>query len=67
MPKNCKTFDNLKSLRYDGNMLTAEMRSQLYWNCTRVIAEMGDAYNVFSRSAFFHPEMIEQYRVGTNM
>ena len=27
---------------------------------------MADAYNVFSRSAFFHPEMIEQYRVSRN-
>ena len=45
-------------------MLTAERRSQLYWDHVRVIAEMADAYNVFSRSLFFHPEMIDQYKTN---
>ena len=42
-------------------MLTAEARSQLYWDHTRVLGEMADAYNVFSRSLFFKLEMAEQY------
>ena len=49
-PKNFNTFDNLRTLRYDGNMLTAETGSQLYWDRARVMAEMADVYNVFSRS-----------------
>ena len=46
-PKEFKTFDSLKQLQYDGNMLTPEERSGLYWNHTKVIVEMTDAYNVF--------------------
>ena len=60
--KNFNTFDNLKSLRYKGTMLTVERRFQLYWDHTRVIAEMADAYNVFSRLLFFQPEIIDQYK-----
>ena len=43
-------------------MLTAETRSQLYWNHARVVGEMADAYNVFYRYLFFNLEMEEQYR-----
>ena len=47
MPKEFKTFDSLKQLQYDGNMLTPEEKSGLYWDCTEIIVEMADAYNVF--------------------
>ena len=56
-PKEFKTFDSLKQLQYDGNMLTPEERSGLYWDCTKVIVEMADVYNVFSRCMYFNPEM----------
>ena len=42
----------LKQLQYDGNMLTPKERSGLYWDHTRVIVEMADAYNVFSISTW---------------
>ena len=45
-------------------MLTAEARSQLYWDHARVFAEMADAYQIFSRLLFFNPEMAEQYKAN---
>ena len=51
-PKEFKTFDSLKQLQYNGNMLTPEERSGLYWDCTKVTVEMADAYNVFSRCMY---------------
>ena len=61
-PKSFNTFDHLRNLGYDGQLLTVEMGSQMYCDWVRVIAEMADAYQVFSRSLFFNPEMIEQYK-----
>ena len=46
-PKDFKTFDSLKQLEYDGNMLTPEERSGIYWDHTKVIAEMADATMCF--------------------
>ena len=43
-------------------MLTPEERSGIYWDCTKVIAEMADAYNVFSRCLYFNPEMSDKYQ-----
>ena len=54
-------FESLKPLRYDGNMLTSQARSQIYWNHAKFIAEMADAYHVFCRSVFFNLEMANQY------
>ena len=59
--KHFNTFDNLRSLKHSGNMLTAERRKQLYWDRARVIAKMVDAFHVFSRSLFFNPELTDQY------
>ena len=53
-PKEFKTFDSLKQLQYDGNMLTPEERSGLYWDHAKVIVEIADAYNVFSRCMYFN-------------
>ena len=61
-PKEFKTFDSLKQLQYDGNMLTPEQRSGLYWDHTKVIVEMADAYNVFSRCMYFNLEMSDKYQ-----
>ena len=60
-PKDFQTSDSLKQLQYDGNMLTPKERSGLYWDCTKVIVEMADAYNVFSRCLYFNLEMSDKY------
>ena len=62
IPKEFKTFDSLKQLQYDGNMLTPEERSGLYWDCTKVIVKMADAYNVFSRCIYFNLDMSDKYQ-----
>ena len=61
-PQDFKSFDSLKELRYDGNMLTPEERSELYKHHTIVILEMAEVYNVFSRCMYFNPEMSEKYQ-----
>ena len=61
-PKEFQTIDTLKQLQYVGNMLTPEERSDLYWDHTRVIVEMADAYNVFSRCLYFNLEMSDKYK-----
>ena len=61
-PKEFKSFDSLKELGYDGNMLTPEERSGLYQDHTKVILEMAEAYNVFSRCIYFNPEMSDKYQ-----
>ena len=61
-PKEFKSFDSLKELQYDGNMLTFEERSGLYQDHTKVILEKAGAYNVFSRCIYFNPEMSEKYQ-----
>ena len=43
-------------------MLTPEERSVIYWDCTKVVVEMADAYNVFSRCLYFNPEMSDKYK-----
>ena len=53
-PKEFKSFDSLKELQYDDNMLTPKERSELYNDHTKVILEMAEAYNVFSRCIVFH-------------
>ena len=42
-------------------MLTAEQRTKVYEDRSKVIAEMTDTFYIFSRSIFFNPEMAEQY------
>ena len=61
-PKEFKSFDSLKELQYDGNMLTPKERSELYKDHTKVTLEMAEAYNVFSRCIYFNPEMSEKYQ-----
>ena len=64
-PKEFKSFDSLKELQYDGNMLTPEERSELYKDHTKVILEMAEAYNVFSRCIYFNLEMSDKYQYQT--
>ena len=61
-PKEFETFGSLKQLQYNGNMLTPEDRSDLYWDCTKVIVEMADACNGFSRCMYFNLEMSDKYQ-----
>ena len=43
-------------------MLTPKERSELYNDCTKVILEMVETYNVFSRCIYFNPEMSDKYQ-----
>ena len=57
-----RSFDFLEELWYDGNILTSEERSELYNNHIKVILEMAESYNIFSRCIYFNPEMTEKYQ-----
>ena len=65
-PQDFKSFDSLKELQYDGNMLTPKERSELYKDHTIVILEMAEVCNVFSRCIYFNPEMSEKYQSNIN-
>ena len=43
-------------------MLTPEDRSELYKDHTKVILEMAEAYNAFSRDIYFNPEISDKYQ-----
>ena len=58
-PKQFNLFQEYKNIEHNGNMLTAEQRSKMYEDRSKVIAEMADAFYIFSRSIFFNPEMAE--------
>ena len=59
-PKQFNLFQH-KNIKHNGNMLTAEQRTKMCEDRSKVIAEMVDTLYVFSRSIFFNPEMAEQY------
>ena len=61
-PHEFELFSSLKDLKYDDNMLTPAERSGLYWDCTKVIVEMGEAYKAFARCLWFNPEMATSVR-----
>ena len=54
-------FQEYKNIEHDGNMLTADQRTKIYEDRSKVIAEMADTFYIFSRSIFLNPEMAEQY------
>ena len=60
-PKQFNLFQEYKNIEHDGNMFTAEQRTKMYEDRSKEIAEMADAFYIFSRSIFFNPEMVEQY------
>ena len=60
-PKQFNLFQEYKNIEHDGNMLTAEQRTKMYGDRSKVIAEMADTFYNFSRSIFFNLEMAEQY------
>ena len=63
-PKQFNLFQEYKSIEHDGNMLTADQRTRVYEDRSKVIAEMADAFYIFSRSIFFNPGMVEQYNLS---
>ena len=63
-PKQFNLFQEYKSIEHDCNMLTADQRTRVYEDRSKVIAEMADAFYIFSRSIFFNPEMAEQYNLS---
>ena len=60
-PKLFNLFQEYKNIEHDGNMLTADQRTKMYEDRSKVIAEMADTFYIFSRSMFFNPKMAEQY------
>ena len=63
-PKQFNLFQEYKNVEHNGNMLTADQRTWVYEDRSKVIAEMADAFYIFSRSIFFNPEMAEQYNLS---
>ena len=54
-PKQFNLFQEYKNVEHDGNMLTAEQRTKVYEDRSKVIGEMTDVFYIFSRSIFFQP------------
>ena len=65
-PKQFNLFQEYKSIEHDGNMLTADQRTRVYEDRSKVIAQMADTFYIFSRSIFFNLEMAEQYNLSHN-
>ena len=59
-PKWFNLFQEYKNMEHDGKMLMADQRTKLYEDRSKFIAEMADAFYIFSRSIFFNPEMAIQ-------
>ena len=66
IPQDFRSFDSLKELQYDGNILMSKERAGLYNDWIKVILEMAESYNIFSRCIYFNPEMTEKYENNTN-
>ena len=60
-PKQLNLLQEYKNVEHNGNMLTADQRTKVYEDRSKVIAEMAEACYIFSRSIFFNPEMAGQY------
>ena len=63
-PKQFNLFQEYKNVEHDGNMLTADQRTKVYEDRSKVIAEMAEPFYIFSRSIFFNPEMADQYNLS---
>ena len=63
-PKQFNLFQEYKNVEHDGNMLTAHQRTKVYEDRFKVIAEMAEAFYIFSRSIFFNLEMADQYNLS---
>ena len=63
-PKQFNLFQEYKTVEHDGNMLTADQRTKVYEDRSKIIAEMAKAFYIFSRSIFFNQEMADQYNLS---
>ena len=63
-PKQFNLFQEYKNVEHDGNMLITDQRTKVYEDRSKVIAEMAEAFYIFSRSIFFNLEMAEQYNLS---
>ena len=59
MPKQFNLFQEYKKVEHDGNMLTADQRTRVYEDRSKVIAGMAEAFYIFSSSILFNLEMAE--------
>ena len=64
-PKQFNLFQEYKNIGHDGNMFTAEQRTRVYEDRSKVITEMTDVFYIVSRSIFFNPETAGQYNHST--
>ena len=55
-PKQFNLFQEYKNIKHDGNMLTAEQRTRVYEDRSKVIAEMADAFYIFFQKHIFQPQ-----------
>ena len=62
--KQFNLFQEYKNVEHDSNMLTADQRTRVYEDRSKVIAEMAEVFYIFSRSIFFNPEMAQQYNLS---
>ena len=65
-PQDFRSFNSLKELKHNGNILMPEERSGLYNYQIKVILEMAESHNIFSRCIYFNPEMTEKYQNNTD-
>ena len=65
-PKDFQSFNRLRDVKYEGNMLSSEWRSELYWDRAKVIIEMADSHHVFKRCMYFNPEMTNTFQININ-
>ena len=63
-PKQFNIFQEYKNVEHDSNLLTADQRTKVYEDRSKVIAEMAKVFYIFSRSNFFNPEMADQYNLS---
>ena len=64
-PKQFNLFQEYKSIEHDGNMLTADQRTRVYEDRSKVIAEMADAFLHFFPGVYFSTQRwLEQYNLS---
>ena len=55
MPKQFNLFQEYKNVEHDGNMLTADQRTRVYEDRSKVIAEMAEAFLYFFQEHILQP------------
>ena len=54
-PKQFNLFQEYKNIEHDGNMLTADQRTRVYEDRSKVIAEMANTFYIFFQEYIFQP------------